>query len=177
MVTGLSLHDIHAMLTRHYGLTWPFSDFEAAKNAAFLSRVANLKLRVGARDALAQVDRHGARWAIVSNSDRQFVDANLRAVRLGGPGFISVSRNDVREGKPSPEPYLRAAYLLGANPADCIVVEDSPTGAHAGLAAGMQVVAWAEPHRPDLRFPPGCLMADPQDVASTLHQLLARAAA
>ena len=49
-----------------------------------------------------------------------------------------MSRNDVRIGKPDPEGYLRAAWLLNAAPAECLVVEDSLSGAAAGLAAGMR---------------------------------------
>lgn len=43
------------------------------------------------------------------------------------------------EGKPSPVPYLLAAEKLGADPADCLVVEDAPSGVRSGLAAGMTV--------------------------------------
>jgi len=110
--------------------------------------------------------------AIVSNSDRMLVDANLRAAGLQVPGLVSVARNDVRFGKPRPEPYLRAAWLLGVDPSDCIVVEDSVPGARAGLAAGMTVIGWPEPHRGDLVFPPEALAADPGDLAATLRPLL-----
>ncbi len=44
-------------------------------------------------------------------------------------------------GKPSPSGYLKAAEILGVNPADCVVVEDSTAGVAAGVAAGMKVVA------------------------------------
>ncbi len=65
------------------------------------------------------------------------MDRQLGLVGLTRPGSITVARNDVRRGKPDPEGYLRAAWLLEMAPADCIVVEDSPSGAAAGLAAGM----------------------------------------
>ncbi|TIV56214.1 MAG: HAD family phosphatase, partial [Mesorhizobium sp.] len=71
-----------------------------------------------------------------SNSDRLIVDANLSAVGLVYPGMHTVSRNDVRQGKPHGEPFLRAAYLAGVDPADAVAVDDSVTGAMAGLAAG-----------------------------------------
>ncbi len=74
----------------------------------------------------------------MSNSDRAIVDVQLRLAGLSRPGLVTVSRNDVRTGKPDPEGYLRAAYLLNTAPAECLVVEDSLSGAAAGLAAGMR---------------------------------------
>ena len=47
----------------------------------------------------------------------------------------------VSKGKPDPEPYLRGAALLGQKPEDCLVIEDSASGARAGHAAGCKVLA------------------------------------
>jgi HAD superfamily hydrolase (TIGR01509 family) len=55
------------------------------------------------------------------------------------------SRDDVEHGKPDPEMYLLVAGELGVPPSECLVVEDSPTGVKAGLAAGMDVVAVSTP--------------------------------
>ena len=52
-----------------------------------------------------------------------------------------VCGDDVVRSKPSPDPYLRAAELVGVAPADCLVIEDSPTGVAAAEAAGMVVLA------------------------------------
>ncbi len=55
------------------------------------------------------------------------------------------TRDDVDRGKPDPEIYLLAASELSVDPADCLVIEDSPSGVKAALAAGMHVVAVATP--------------------------------
>ncbi|MCP6318820.1 HAD family hydrolase, partial [Klebsiella pneumoniae] len=52
----------------------------------------------------------------------------------------SVCGDEVPAGKPDPAPYLRAAELLGLDPAQCLAVEDSPTGAAAADAAGCTVL-------------------------------------
>jgi sugar-phosphatase len=49
--------------------------------------------------------------------------------------------DDVKNGKPNPEPYLKGASLLGASAGDCVVVEDAPAGIRAGKAAGARVIA------------------------------------
>ncbi len=175
-VTGTTIADCHAMLRNETGFTADLDAFVKAKYAAYVSGAIRLKLRPGATEVLAYLDKAGIPYAIVSNSDRMLMDANLRAVGLQRPDFISVSRNDVREGKPSAEPYLRGAYLLGVEPSQCIVVEDSVPGAHSGLAAGMTVIGWPEPHRTDLIFPNGVLIADPENLLSSLQPLLSAVA-
>jgi len=52
-----------------------------------------------------------------------------------------ITSNDVQHGKPDPEPYRKAAQILGFPPADCIVVEDAPAGIRAGQASGARVLA------------------------------------
>ena len=54
---------------------------------------------------------------------------------------VLVTAEQVEDGKPDPAGYLRAAELLGVDPADALVLEDAPAGVEAGLAAGMTVVA------------------------------------
>jgi sugar-phosphatase len=52
-----------------------------------------------------------------------------------------ITSTDVQRGKPDPEPYIKAAQILGLATADCIVVEDAPAGIRAGNAAGARVLA------------------------------------
>lgn len=172
-ITGMAGAACHALLCDRLGLALSFEDYAVAKYAAYLETTSSLCWRPSASAALDVLTVRGVPWAIVSNSDRIAVDANLRAVGLRRPGLVSVSRNDVRNGKPHAEPYLRAAYLLGLEPADCIVVEDSVPGATAGEAAGMTVIGWPEPHREDLVFPPGVILAHPHDLTPTLSECLA----
>jgi beta-phosphoglucomutase-like phosphatase (HAD superfamily) len=171
-ITGMSIADCHTALVESIGLTLSLEDFVVAKHAAYLALAPGLKRREGVDPAFDMLARNRIPYAIVSNSDRMIADANLRATSLSRPGLVSVTRSDVRQGKPDPEPYLRAAHLLGVRALDCVVIEDSAVGAQAGLAAGMQVIAWPEPHRDDLVFPAGCLIADPFDLTAALNRLL-----
>ena len=52
-----------------------------------------------------------------------------------------VTGDEVSHGKPHPEPYLAAARLVGADPADCIAIEDSPAGVRSATAAGVPTIA------------------------------------
>ena len=74
----------------------------------------------------------------------------LAVARLAAGGLpaprVCVTADQVVRGKPDPEGYLRAAALLGAAAADCVVVEDAPAGVAAGRAAGMPVIAVLTSH-------------------------------
>jgi sugar-phosphatase len=100
----------------------------------------------GARELLAALA--GSRWAVVTSGARRFALARLVAAGLPVPPAL-VSAEDVRQGKPSPEGYLRAAALVGAEPGDCLVFEDAPPGLTAARAAGATVIGLATTHPPE----------------------------
>jgi mannitol-1-/sugar-/sorbitol-6-phosphatase len=79
-------------------------------------------------------------FAIVTSATRPLAVARLGYAGLAVPKHM-VTADDVVNGKPSPEPYLKGAALLGVAPADCLVFEDTPAGVAAARAAGMRVVA------------------------------------
>lgn len=77
--------------------------------------------------------------AIVTSANVALMTARMRAAGLSVPE-LKVTAEDVSASKPDPEGFLRAADLLGVDPADCVVFEDSGAGIQAGLAAGMRVI-------------------------------------
>ncbi|PWV52923.1 HAD family hydrolase [Nocardiopsis sp. L17-MgMaSL7] len=90
------------------------------------------------------------RWAAVTSGSRRLMRTRLEAAGLPVPEVL-VTADDVTEGKPHPQGYLRAAARLGFDPARCLVVEDAPAGVRAGLASGAAVLAVATSHsRTDL---------------------------
>ncbi|MEU4535175.1 HAD family phosphatase [Streptosporangium sp. NPDC023825] len=94
----------------------------------------------GAIRLLDDLGAEGVPTALVSASPRLIVDMVLHTV--GAERFaLVVAAEDTARGKPLPDPYLRAASGLGLDPADCVAVEDSPTGLAAARAAGCRVVS------------------------------------
>ena len=69
----------------------------------------------------------------------------LRALDLEQSLDVILTREDVRQGKPDPEIYLLAAQKLNVPPTECLVLEDSPNGVRAAIAADMNVIAVATP--------------------------------
>ena len=102
-------------------------------------RAGPVDWRPGAEELLSAAEAAGVPCALVSSSRRSVVDAVLDAV--GRDRFVAtVAGDDVPRTKPHPEPYLRAAGLLGVAPSDCVALEDSETGATSAVAAGCVTV-------------------------------------
>ena len=154
-VLGIAAWPVYEMLRDEFGLKLPFDDWIVRKYDHYMPMAETLKPRPGAIEVFNELRALGVEQAVVSNSDRVIVDANLSAVGLIYPGMRTISRNDVIEGKPHPEPFLRAAYLAGVDPKDAFAVDDSVTGATSGLAAGMKTIFWPEA---PMAGPPGAIV-------------------
>jgi sugar-phosphatase len=120
-------------------------DQEAAKLLAWeLADTADLRPLPGAARLVATLA--ASPWAVVTSGNAALATRRLTRVGLPLPPVL-VSADDVPSGKPDPAPYRLAAGLLQMEPADCVVVEDSPAGVQAGRAAEMRVVALTTTHR------------------------------
>lgn len=116
-------------------------------NWAFATAYAFMKeLRpvAGVRAALEEFARRGHRMAVASQSPLARVRMSLEVAGLGeffGDRIYVTSM--VPRPKPAPDIYLLAAERLGAQPANCVVIEDSPAGAAAALGTGMRAIGYA----------------------------------
>jgi sugar-phosphatase len=81
------------------------------------------------------------RWTIVTSCTRPLAETRLRAAGLPVPERM-ITSNDIKNGKPHPEPYLKGASVLGFSAGECVVVEDVPAGIRSGKAAGATVIAF-----------------------------------
>lgn len=88
----------------------------------------------GALTLLTWLEGEGIPWAVVTSADVGLARARLGAAGIKSP--LLVSRDDVSEGKPHPEPFLLGAERVGADPERCLAVEDAPAGVESGRAAG-----------------------------------------
>jgi sugar-phosphatase len=79
------------------------------------------------------------RWGVVTSGTRLLAANRLRHCGLPVPE-VMVTSDDVTNGKPDPEPYLKGAALLGFSPEECLVIEDAPAGIQSARAGGMKVI-------------------------------------
>ena len=92
-------------------------------------------------ELLVELKRRGCRLAVASNSPTNYVLHVLEKVHLRSAFETVVGRDQVKNGKPNPDPYLEAARRIGCDPQDCVAVEDSPLGLRSAVDAGMRCLA------------------------------------
>jgi mannitol-1-/sugar-/sorbitol-6-phosphatase len=102
-----------------------------------IADVGDLQVLAGVKALLESLPVYS--WAIVTSATHRLLLGRLKAAGLPVPDRI-ISGDQVKRGKPDPEPYRRGAELLGVQPQDCLVFEDAPSGVRAGIAAGCRVL-------------------------------------
>lgn len=96
--------------------------------------------RPGALELLDELGALDVPSVLVTMSWRSLAEMVVRGLPSGTFRAL-VTGDEVSHGKPHPEPYLAAARLLGVHPADCVAIEDSPTGVRSATAAGVPTIA------------------------------------
>jgi HAD superfamily hydrolase (TIGR01509 family) len=165
----LSLVGMHreandAKLLSFYGPDFPLERFIEATRAFVGARVAPLK--PGALEVMEALDASGARYGLATSSRRPWVERHFSAHGLSDRFAAVVTRQDVENGKPDPEPYLKASALLGVAPMDVLALEDSHAGVRSAHAAGCMTIMV-----PDL-LPPDEEMRTKARVVPSLHDVL-----
>ena len=134
---GKSLYDSSAILKERFDI----KDLTAQQIIDRLtdSVISNLQhslpWRPGALELLMELKQAGVKTALVTMSMRRMALAVVEAIPFQAFDVV-IAGDDVTLGKPHPEPYEKAAQLLGFSPADCIAIEDSETGLLSAEAAG-----------------------------------------
>lgn len=136
-LVGLSLQESTQVMRQHMGI----SDMSTDEVIQWLTDqvLSNLRREIpwrpGARELLLALRKAGVKTALVTMSFRRM--ALEVAEAIGFEAFdVVVAGDDVTQGKPHPEPYLKAADLLGVSASDCVAIEDSLNGLASAEAAG-----------------------------------------
>ncbi len=134
-----------------------FTDADAAEGLRYIEDLeiadtADLKVLDGVRELLASLPKE--RWTIVTSATRRLLLGRLKAAGLPYPDEL-IAGDDVKNGKPHPEPYMTGAKLLGFASADCVVVEDAPSGVGSGVAAGSRVLGVLGTHKAEELYAAG----------------------
>jgi HAD superfamily hydrolase (TIGR01509 family) len=136
-----------AQLRAMFGEDFPLEAFHAEVVAEIGDQVAPLKK--GAAAMMARLEAERISFALATSSGRGWVERIFRTHDLASRFAAVVTRDDVENRKPHPDPYLKAAAALGAAPWDALAFEDSPAGFAAAHAAGMMTVIIPDLIAPD----------------------------
>ncbi|MFJ4521669.1 HAD family hydrolase [Streptomyces sp. NPDC088810] len=139
---GISTRETVTLWRERYGLRAPAAELLAATNRRYLALArrhtpAYPQMRAFV-ELLAAAD---VPMAVASGSSPDAIEAILAGTGLAAHLRTVVSADEVPHGKPAPDVFLEAARRLGADPADCVVLEDAAPGAAAAHAAGMRCIA------------------------------------
>lgn len=99
----------------------------------------------GVPELLRNLSEHGFLMAVASSSPHDYIEQVIGALELTPYFNILVSGESVKNPKPSPDVFLKAAMELGVHPDECIVFEDSENGSKAAAAAGMACIGYLNP--------------------------------
>ncbi len=140
-MVGLPNHASDAIVRDHFGEGFDLSAWNAAVSAHFREELAaGIALKAGVVEILDHLDTMGLPRAIATSSSLESVRASLGPHGIVDRFHALITRDVQANHKPHPEPFLKAAAALGADPADCLALEDSHNGVRSASAAGMMTV-------------------------------------
>ena len=164
---GTSHEATQALLVESYGVTFPYELFEAECRRIMKGRMAeSVPVKAGVTELLAELQSRRIPMAVATSSRSHHALTHLGTAGLLEIFDTIVTRDDVANPKPHPEPYLTAADRLSIDPAACLAIEDSHAGVRAAHSAGMQTIMV-----PDLLQPSDEVRALCHAVMGSLHDV------
>ena len=130
-----------------------FGELEELVTPTVWTHVAQLPLLPGVRELITSAKAADWRIGLATGHDRDRLERRLARLEVLDAFDAVVTAVEVPRGKPAPDIFLAVADRLGVPPTDCVVVEDSPPGCEAALAAGMAAVVCASVVTRNLEFP------------------------
>ena len=140
-MVGSSHETTNRLLVEAYGVAFPYEMFDAECRRLMHARMAeSVPVKPGVTELLAELKARRIPMAVATSSRAPHALGHLGTAGLLDMFQAIVTRDDVVNPKPHPEPYLLAARHLGVKAADCLGIEDSHSGVRAAHAAGMQTL-------------------------------------
>lgn len=168
-MVGVAIDGCRRLLAEVHGAAFPFGRFRDIGYELLEARMADgVPVKPGAVELVAWARAEGLPVAVATSTRRGRAEHHLARVDLLHRLDALVTRDDVVNAKPAPEPYLTAAARLGVAPGAALALEDSANGVRAAAAAGVPVVMV-----PDVLAPTEELRALAIGVAPDLHAVLA----
>ncbi|MFE3555539.1 HAD family hydrolase [Streptomyces sp. NPDC059193] len=141
---GSAVHRVHDLVLERTGQRLP-EDFDVTLHERTVAGFEReLRPVPGVEEVLGELTAHGTGYCLASSGSHDRIRVGHRVAGLDGwfeEEWI-FSSQDVGQGKPAPDLFLHAARSMGVEPARCVVIEDSPLGIQAAMAAGMDVFAF-----------------------------------
>jgi len=152
---GLRIREIAQELVKHFRLDADPKELESERADIFLGLISKeIRPSKGLHELMGMLEGKGMKLALATSGVREYAELVMHRLGLEKAFDAVVTGDEVKNGKPDPEPFLKAASRLGVDPKDCIVIEDAEKGVEAAKAAGMKAIGYqnlSHPYRQDLR--------------------------
>lgn len=146
---GKTTKDMFIILKEKYNLKQSLEELIELKDIRYydhLKSLDSLPAVPGAIDLIRNLYNNGLKLAVASSAPIREIDLVMESFGLAEYFLSRTSGEEVKNGKPEPDIFLLAADRIGAEPAECVVIEDSRNGMLAAKAAGMKCIAYRNPH-------------------------------
>ncbi|MFE9454289.1 HAD family hydrolase [Streptomyces sp. NPDC006739] len=168
---GSAMHRIHDLVLERTGRRLP-DDFDDVFHArVFAAFERELKPVTGVVGVLEKLTADGVPYCVASSGSHERIRVGHRTTGLDRwfDQARIFSSQDVGRGKPAPDLFLHAAERMGVTPERCVVVEDSPLGVRAAVAAGMDVYGFTAMTPAERLADAGQLFSDMEELSGLLH--------
>ncbi|MEO1575330.1 MAG: HAD-IA family hydrolase [Pseudomonadota bacterium] len=166
-VMGRPSDEVARFLVQTLDLPITPEDYMVQRDEVLNALFVNANAKPGAEALVRRLSDGGVPMAVATGSSRPLLELKTTRHRDWFALFntvVSAEDDDVARGKPAPDVFLTAAAKLDVDPARCVVFEDSPAGAHAGVAAAMGVIAIPDPRTNRALFPNAVTYLESLDV-------------
>lgn len=143
IMEGAGLEELASQFTRKFNLPFEAAPDIIRKKQFHYDQIKKIEFYPHLIDVLQWIEDKNLKTGLVTGGESDRVIEALRSFGLSDRFEVIVTSNDVRHPKPSPEPYLQAAYLLGIEPEECVAIENAPLGIQSAKNAGMRCIAVA----------------------------------
>lgn len=138
---GVPLDDGNKLILAHFGDQFPVVDYNARTSVLVREMFeATVPLKPGAAELLEALAERGIPMAVATSTESPTAETRLKQAGFFDRFQHVITRTQCENGKPHPEPFLRAAEALGVDPRRCMAAEDSHNGVRSAAGAGMNVI-------------------------------------
>ena len=149
-VLGTGRENVKKVFLNNYGNELPIDKMYREKDEDLEKAVdKGIPLKQGAYEILSYLKNNNYKIALATSASKERALKQLRYADIEKFFDVIVSRDDVKETKPNPDIFLKAAKKLNVNPNECIVIEDSSAGIKAAFNAGMAGIHVVDLKEPD----------------------------
>ena len=143
---GYNAHNFFTKMKENHGVSMQV-EYMKSKSRHYIAEFENkIQLMPNVHATLEELSQLISHIGLATGTYRELTERNLKRLNLGGFFKTSICGDEVTNGKPNPEIYLKAAENLKAKPSECLVIEDSPAGIESAKLAGMKVISYLSNH-------------------------------